>query len=162
MKINRYLVAGGISSAIASVLHIAIVIGGPDWYRLSGAGEDMAQLAENGSTYPAIVTTIIAAMLALWGLYAFSGAGVIRRLPLLKLVLAIISLIYILRGVLGIPLAIYIDHPYLNELEGKMTFMVFSSAISLVFGLFYLIGLIQILSNKVNQGATAIDKKTQG
>ncbi len=101
-------------------------------------------------------------MLALWGLYAFSGAGVIRRLPLLKLVLAIISLIYILRGVLGIPLAIYIDHPYLNELEGKMTFMVFSSAISLVFGLFYLIGLIQILSNKVNQGATAIDKKTQG
>lgn len=144
MKVNRYLVAGGISSAIASLLHIVIIIGGSDWYRFFGAGDGMAQLVENGSTYPAIVTTIIAIILALWGLYAFSGAGVIGQLPQLKLVLGIISMIYIIRGVFGIPIVIYLDYPYLNELEEKMTFMLISSVISLGFGLFYLIGLIQI------------------
>lgn len=160
MKVNGYLVAGGISSAIASLLHIVIIIGGPDWYRFFGAGEGMAQLAENGSSYPTIITTIIAIILALWGLYAFSGAGVIGRLPLLKLVLGIISMIYIMRGVFGIPIVIYLDHPYLNELEEKMTFMIFSSFISLSFGLFYLIGSIQISSNTMNQGHIKGDKKT--
>jgi hypothetical protein len=160
MKVNGYFVAGGISSAIASLLHIVMIIGGPDWYRFFGAGEGMAQLAENGSSYPTIITTIIAIILALWGLYAFSGAGVIGRLPLLKLVLGIISMIYIMRGVFGIPIVIYLDHPYLNELEEKMTFMIFSSFISLSFGLFYLIGSIQISSNTMNQGHIAGDKKT--
>lgn len=148
MKRNRCLVAGGIASAIASMLHILIIVGGPDWYRFFGAGEGMAQLSENGSTYPAIITTIIATVLALWGLYAFSGAGLIRRLPMLKVVLGAISAIYILRGIFGIPLVVYLDHPYLNELEEKMSFMIISSGFSLSFGLFYLIGLIQISTSK--------------
>lgn len=148
MKRNRCLVAGGIASAIASMLHILIIVGGPDWYRFFGAGEGMAQLSENGSTYPAIITTIIATVLAWWGLYAFSGAGLIRRLPMLKVVLGAISAIYILRGIFGIPLVVYLDHPYLNELEEKMSFMIISSGFSLSFGLFYLIGLIQISTSK--------------
>mgnify|MGYP000492371926 CR=1 FL=1 len=158
MKTNKLLIIGGVLSVVASLLHIAIIIGGPDWYRFFGAGEGMAQLAENASTYPAIITTIIAIILALWGLYAFSGAGVIGRLPLLKLALGIISMIYIIRGVFGIPIVIYLDHPYLNELEEKMTFMIFSSVISLGLGLFYLMGLIQILSKKMNQGHITKDK----
>ena len=160
MKTNRLLIIGGVLSIVASLLHIAIIIGGPGWYRFFGAGEGMAQLAENASPYPTIITTIIAIILVLWGLYAFSGAGVIGRLPQLKLALGIISMIYIIRGVFGIPIVIYLDHPYLNELEEKMTFMIFSSVISLSFGLFYLIGIMQILSNKMNQGHITIDKKT--
>lgn len=140
MKTNKSLIIGGVLSALASLLHIAIIIGGPAWYRFFGAGEGMAQLAESGSTYPTIITIIIAIILALWALYAFSGAAIINRLPLLKPVLLVISMIYITRGVFGIPLVIYINHPYLNELEGKMTFMVFSSIISVSCGLFYLIG----------------------
>lgn len=117
------------------------MIGGPNWYRFFGAGENMAQLAKDGSTYPIAITTVIAIVLALWAIYAFSGAGIIRRLPLLKPVLVTISVIYIARGLLGIPIALYIDHPYLNELAEKLTFMVFSSFISLGVGLLYLIGL---------------------
>lgn len=149
MKTNKLLIIGGVLSVVASLLHIAMIVGGPAWYRFFGAGEGMAQLAESGSIYPAIITAIIAIVLALWGLYAFSGAEVIGRLPQLKLVLGIISMIYIVRGVFGIPIVIYLDHPYLNELEEKMTFMIFSSLISLGFGLFYLIGSMQILSNKM-------------
>ena len=151
MKINKLLIIGGVLSAVAALLHIAIIMGGPEWYRFFGAGEGMAQLAEKNSTYPTTITAIIATILALWALYAFSGAGIINQLPLLKPVLVIISIIYIVRGIFGIPIVLYLDHPYLNELEEKMTFIVFSSVVSLLFGLFYLVGSIQIWSNKTNQ-----------
>ena len=131
---NRHLLTAGISCAIISLLHIAIIVGGSGWYRFFGAGEGMAQLAEKGSIYPTIITITISSILILWSLYAFSGAGIIRRLPLLKQALAIISIIFLARGVLGIPTVIYMDDPYFNELESKMTFMFFSSLISLGLG----------------------------
>ena len=65
---NNYLAVAGIGTAIASVLHLAIITGGADWYRFFGAGEGMAQLAEKGSNYPIISTSIIAAILAIWAL----------------------------------------------------------------------------------------------
>lgn len=144
MKKNRFLIIGGVLSIVTSILHVAIIIGGPAWYRFFGAGEGMAQLAENGSTAPTIITTMIALILALWGLYGFSGAGLMIKLPFLKPILAIISMIYILRGIVGIPMVIFIDHPYLNELEEKIVFMIFSSVISLILGYLYLRGTIQI------------------
>lgn len=148
MKTNRYLIAGGLFSMIASLLHIAIIIGGAAWYRFFGAGEGMAQLAEGGSLYPAIITTVIAIILAIWGLYAFSGAGLIRQLPLLKVVLGIIAAIFTVRGVLGIPVVIFLDSSYLKELASEMTFMIVSSFISLIIGLCYSMGLFQLLHVK--------------
>jgi len=41
-----YLKFAGTLSFIASALHIAIIIGGPSWYRFFGAGESMASMAE--------------------------------------------------------------------------------------------------------------------
>ena len=79
------LVIAGIFCAIAALLHLATIIGGPDFYRFMGAGEGMAQMAEDGLVYPTIVTSIIALILFIWSAYAFSGAGLIKRLPLLKI-----------------------------------------------------------------------------
>jgi putative oxidoreductase len=56
-----------------------------------------------------------------------------------------------IRWLLGIPIIIYVDDPYLNELEERMTFMILSSAVSLTYGLFYLKGTMQIWSNDINQ-----------
>jgi hypothetical protein len=154
MKNNRFLIIAGISSGLVSLLHIAIIFGGADWYRFFGAGEGMAQLAEQGSNYPPATTALIAFMLALSAIYAFSGAGIIKRLPFLKLVLVIISSVYILRGALGIPIVIFIDDPYLNELEGRLSFMIISSFISLSFGLLYLIGLIKFWKTNINHDQT--------
>jgi len=44
-----------------------------------------------------------------FGLYALSGAGIIRRLPLLKLVMYTIATLCIIRGVL--PLQLWVRYP---------------------------------------------------
>ncbi len=45
------------------MLHLEIIIGGPDWYRFFGAGEGMAQMAEKGIAYSDIAATSIATVL---------------------------------------------------------------------------------------------------
>jgi putative oxidoreductase len=80
---NQLIIAGGLSF-LAALLHIGCIFGGPDWYLFFGAGERMAALSAEGSSYPTFVTLGIASVLIGWGLYALSGAGVIFKLPLLK------------------------------------------------------------------------------
>jgi putative oxidoreductase len=143
---NRTLIVAGSLSLVAALAHVAVIIGGPDWYRFFGAGEEMASMAEQGALYPALLTALIAAVLATWGLYAFAAAGLIRRLPLMKTALVIITTIYLLRGLaglLGVALAGSVDNPYLNELQKEATFIWISSLICLVFGAAYLFGTLR-------------------
>ncbi|MGI8510213.1 MAG: hypothetical protein ACR2MQ_12895 [Gemmatimonadaceae bacterium] len=137
---NRLLLSGGLLTGVASLLHVAIIFGGPDWYRFFGAGERMAQLAARGSTYPTVVTAGIAAILSVWALYALSGAGVIRRLPFLRSALVLIAAIYLVRGLLGVPAVLFLDQPYANELRARMTFMAVSSLVCICLGFCYAIG----------------------
>ena len=136
----RWLLYGGLLTGVASLLHLAIIAGGPDWYRFFGAGERMARLAARGSPYPTVITVGIAAVLAVWMLYALSGAGVIRRLPFLRLGLVLIAAIYLGRGALGIPIVLFAEDPYANQLKARMTFMIVSSAICIGLGLCYAVG----------------------
>lgn len=137
---RRWLLAGGVLTGAASLLHLGIIAGGPDWYRFFGAGERMARMAERGSPYPAVVTAGIATVLAVWMLYALSGAGVIRRLPLLRTALVLIAAVYLGRGVLGIPLVLLGEDPYARQLKARMTFMIVTSAICIALGLCYAAG----------------------
>ena len=139
-KDQRWLLLGGVVTGVASLLHVAIILGGPDWYRFFGAGERMARQAALGSPYPAIVTAGIAAVLAVWAFYGLSGAGVIRPLPLLRLALVLIAAVYLIRGLLGIPVVLLIDDPYTMQLRPRMTFMMVTSAICLGLGICYAIG----------------------
>jgi hypothetical protein len=140
---RRWLLAGGLLTGAASLLHLAIVVGGPPWYRFFGAGERMAQLASRGAPAPAVLTVAIAAVLGVWSLYALSGAGLVRRLPLLRPVLVLIAVIYLARGLLGIPvvgLAAAAQHPYGLELRARMPFMLVTSAVCLGLGICYAVG----------------------
>jgi hypothetical protein len=128
---NPWLIAGGWLSAAASVLHIAVIIGGPDWYRFFGAGEAMAQMAERRSPVPALVTLGIAIVLAIWAAYAFAGAGLMRRLPLMRAALVAISAVYLLRGLLIVPVLMK---------PGAPAFDIWSSLIVLVYGIVYALG----------------------
>ena len=130
---NKWLMVGGILSALAAILHLGVIVGGPAWYRFFGAGEGMAQAAERGSVTPPLITLAIAALLMIWALYAFSGAGIIRRLPLLRTALILISAVYLLRAFALLPILIL--RPELVD-----TFAVVSSLIVLGYGIAYTIG----------------------
>ena len=142
MNGSYQLIIAGSLSFIASLLHIAIIFGGPDWYRFFGAGEQMAKMAESGSSYPTIVTSMIAGMLFVWGLFALSGAGIILKLPLLKFALIAITLVYLARGIGGLILPFITQHPAIAQ--NSLTFWVTSSIICSVFGLFHLAGVISL------------------
>ncbi len=133
---NKYLLSGGTFSVLVALLHVAIIIGGPDWYRFWGAGEQMATLEENGSLLPDLLTFFITVIFLIWGLYAYSGAGLIRRQPLLKTALILISSIYTIRGLL---LVIYIFRQ-----EYATSFMLLTSIVSLIVGLIHFMGTKQV------------------
>lgn len=125
---------------VAALLHLGIIAGGADWYRFFGAGEAMALMSEQGLWYPAIVTACIATILFVWSLYAFSGAGLIRCLPLLKTALLVIGAIFLMRGLLAVPLLFFADSPYMAELKEKMVFMLVTSFLCLFLAAGYLRG----------------------
>ncbi|QNB01482.1 hypothetical protein G4G31_19195 [Massilia sp. Se16.2.3] len=133
---NMYLLAGAALSACAALLHLAIIAGGPAWYRFFGAGEDMAAAAARGRIMPAPVTLAIAAVLGAWSAYALAGAGAIPPLPLLRPAPVLITAIYLVRAVAFAPA--------MHAMGQPMTpFVVWSSLICLGFGIVHLIGLVQ-------------------
>lgn len=140
---NPYLLIAGLLSFIASGLHFACIVGGADWLRFFGAGEKLAQMAERGSWYPGLVTLLIGGVLMVWGMYALVGAaipseaGTPLTLPFLKWILLAITAVYLLRGILPFITAIF-------KPELLFPFMVWSSLICLIYGLFHIIGLYQV------------------
>ncbi|EIK42994.1 hypothetical protein O59_004098 [Cellvibrio sp. BR] len=133
---NKFLIAAAICTAFAALAHVGCIIFGADWYRFFGAGEQMAQMAEAGHSYPAVVTSVIVIFLAIWSLYALSGAGVIRRLPLLRLALCLIASIFLIRGISFVMLMPMFP-------ENSLTFWLVSSGICLIIGIFYAVGTYQ-------------------
>ncbi len=121
-------------SLTASVLHIACIFGGPDWYRFFGAGEPIAQAAERGSWVPPLLTLGIASILAVWAAYAFAGAGLVRSLPLMRTALVATSAVYLARGLM-------VFHPSLMGRSDLSTaFMLWSSLIVPAIGIAYSVG----------------------
>lgn len=134
---NIFLVVASVGNALAALLHVGCIIFGASWYRFFGAGEQMALWAEQGSLRPTLITSLIVIALSVFTMYTLSGAQIIRRLPLLKIVLAGISALFLIRGVVGVYLMTY-------ETEQGMTFWFWSSLICLCLGLVHFMGTIQV------------------
>jgi hypothetical protein len=94
-------------------------------------------MAEKGHWYANFIAFAIGALLAVWAVYALSGAGLLMRLPFVRLVLSVITGIYLLRAV-AFPLL----KPAFPENSG--TFWIVTSGICLVIGLVHLAGLRQV------------------
>jgi hypothetical protein len=131
-----FLTIGAGASALAALLHLACIAFGAPWYRFFGAGERMAQLAIARSPLPVVLTLAIATVLALWSLYALSGAGVIGKLPLLRTILSAITAVYLVRGVIFLP---FVDRFH----DRTPAFWWWSSAICLTIGIVHAVGLVQ-------------------
>ncbi len=135
---------GGIACGAAGLLHFAIIAGGAQWYRYFGAGEEAALLAAQGAIGNTLRTAGIAVVLLLFGFYAVDIARGGRRLPWRRTILAGVATVFVLRGLLGIPLVLLGTGPYLDELRQRMGFVVSTSAVALAIGLCYLHGVIRL------------------
>ncbi len=133
---NIYLFLAAIFTGIAALLHLGCIIFGASWYRFFGAGEHMVTLAEQGDHKPDIITFVIILILTSWSCYALSAVGIIKKLPLIRTALIIISTIYIVRGVAGFFLIA-------NPMDRSPEFWLYSSIICFSIGSLYLIGLRQ-------------------
>ncbi|WP_046006444.1 hypothetical protein [Pseudoalteromonas rubra] len=142
MAKNRPLIIAGCLSFLASLFHLLCIWGGPDWYLVMGAGQAMADMAAAGDLYPTLITSFIAVMLAIWGVYALSGAGIIIRLPFLKTALILITSIYLLRGIAGLFAPFASTSAAIQQ--NSTTFWLVSSLICCAYGACYLLGTIKL------------------
>jgi hypothetical protein len=133
LSANPWLLAAAGLSLLGAVLHIACIIGGPDWYRAMGAGEEIARAAARGSPVPALVTSCIAIVLLVWAAYALSAAGLLPRLPLLTLALLAIIAVLTARG-----LAVLVPDWWRPDLSADFKF--WSSLFVLAMALCFAIG----------------------
>jgi hypothetical protein len=129
---KSFLIAGGIISALISLLHVILALK-PGLYSYIGPAKEIQMSATTAS----IASVVLALIFAAWAAYAFSGAGLIEALPLLRPALIAIGAIYVLRS-----LFIFTEvRMVLNE-GYPFRFVIFS-IISLVTGLLYLIGILK-------------------
>jgi hypothetical protein len=133
---NIYLLIAGIVSALIAILHFFLTVK-PSLYRYMNA-EELVKIHEKGSPITRLLTLGLMLVFIAWSLYAFSGAGLIPELPLLKFCLISISVIYFLRGLL-LPMELY--KVFLSSYPKRF---IFFSMISLLAGLLYLLGVIEL------------------
>ncbi len=127
------VIAGWVSIALA--VFQAVISTSTEWSLYWGAPpEYVAKPVEL-----LVMGEVVALLFALFGLYAFSGAGFVRRLPFTKSVLVVIAILFILRGLVFIP-QIAIMAGYLHARVGVPVRMLASSFVSLGIGLLYLYG----------------------
>ena len=125
--------AGGLSLAVAAFQFILTF--SPTLCRFFGAPEE---LMTGDPLWFYLASFSATALFGIWGLYGLSGAGRIRRLPLLRTGLLAIGGVYTLRGLLLIPAILAVvglvpSDPFLPQ-------ALLASLVALSTGVFYLVG----------------------
>lgn len=129
------LCTAGVISFGISLLHIGIIIAGPAAYEYFGAGVDIVSMSRRGSTIPTVLTLFLAALFGLFGVYAFSAAGLYQPLPFRGPLIVMIGILYTLRGA-----ALFFQLSSLFSRCPASLRETFFSAISFTAGLCYLAG----------------------
>ena len=97
-SITPLILAASLTAAAALAHFMCLVFGAPA-FRLLGAGEPIARMAENGHWYPPVIAFVIGSVLTLWVAYALGAAGLIAPLPLTRYALWGIATFFLLRAV---------------------------------------------------------------
>ena len=96
------LIAAMIATGTA-IAHLSCIFLGPTCYKAQLAPPQIVQSAIDGTLIAPVGTVIISSLFLVCALFAVSGAGFIKRLPLLNIALITIAVLCIFRGISTIP-----------------------------------------------------------
>lgn len=130
---KKMLKIGGYINILIAIGHIVGLFWAQQMYDYTGVGDRMRENATIHPLLPYAITIVVAIAFLLFGLYALSAAGVIKELPLLKVGVFSIATIYLLRGLIGIVINVFVESPFLLH---HLIFSLFA----LIIGILYLLG----------------------
>ncbi len=150
-KPSFLLILAGILSFGAAIFQ-AVIAFVPEWSAAFGAGDALV------SNPPLLLGLglLVAFVLVIFGLYGLSGAGVIRRLPLLRLGLLGIGLLYMLVGINFI-FQVLAVLGILPSTQPAPLYLMLVSFGALAAGLAYLIGLATSWKRLSSKPAPAVN-----
>ena len=134
MKMLKF---GGYINILIAIAHIISLSNAEYFFEVTGVGENMRRNAEIHTLLPHAMTLFVAILFLIFGLYGLSGAGKIKKLPLLKIGIFTIATIYLLRGIIGSVINIAFEAPFL-------WYHLLFSICALGIGFLYLSGGLQI------------------
>lgn len=109
---RRWLLAAGLGSTAGALLHVVVALSGrADWVAFFRAPAIIVRSMRDGGWLGPLTGLAIGALMQIAGCYAFSGAGLLPRLPLLRPGLIVLAATCLLRGLL-VPLSLLV-HPAL-------------------------------------------------
>lgn len=126
------LIGVALLALFTALSHISCIVLGPGCYRAQMAPEWLIELSKSAPWLAAFATTLVSILFAATAIYCLSGAGVIRKLPLSKPAIMIISTICIVRGLATIPLSISFPESIstFSILSGMLWFLAGLSCVS--------------------------------
>ena len=130
----RWLTAAAALCFAIALLHGAMIFLGPDAYAYFGAPQ-LGRAERAGFAYPDQMAVGLVLVFAAFGFYALSGAGHVRRLPLLRVGLAVIGAVFTLRG-----LALFVELGQMASGVEIAPRMAVFSLVSLITGVAFLAG----------------------
>jgi hypothetical protein len=138
----KLLILAGIIAGLSAVWHLLCIVGGPSWFIFARAPSVIITSAQQGTLLAPIGTIIVAALMFSCTIYAFSGAGLIRKIPLLKSALVTISILCLLRVVVVAPSLLYSSF--------ADTWQVIATSVWLFVGVCFLLGSIAQFGGKIS------------
>lgn len=94
-----FLIATAISF-FGALIHWVAPFVGVDWYRFLTSPQWVVESAKAHTWQAPVGAAVVGTLMFMCGLYACSGAGLIKRIPLLRTALCFIALLCIVRGAL--------------------------------------------------------------
>ena len=134
---------------LLALAHVGAIFGGAAWYAFLGAPDSLVQMARAGKRDPDVSAALIALVCLLWAAYALSGAGLVKRLPLLRTALVMIAAGMFVRAAGFIAVLAVSPHAldFLCNCNGINTMVVVTSAICLVIAACIAFGLYRGVSD---------------
>jgi hypothetical protein len=100
---SKLLISAGIIASASAIWHLLCIFGGPSWFAFARAPKAIIDSSVQGTLLAPIGTIVVASLMFACTVFAFSAAGLIRKVPLLKSALITIATLCILRGLIVIP-----------------------------------------------------------